>query len=228
MSLRPSWGLYGNPPGPPEREELTRAERKAAKARSKAERVEKAFWKAAAVQGGDGEGRWPDAPMVGLAMGVTSRDGVRAARSVGTGANVTARADRPRAGGTASQGGEKATQDRGFASRAEENAAQHGASLAQGRGVTVDQSAEFHQELMRRLRQRMFRNTAIEGYAEQWNLSVAQAVVDLQSELGMGDVRQAFDGLCRIGQELFLRELKNKAVRILAHKKRKLKTKSSK
>jgi len=70
---------------------------------------------------------------------------------------------------------------------------------------------------------RVVRPAIILGFEAEWHKSVAAALQDLEAEFQTGDILAAFAGMCEMGQELFLRELQAKAVRILAHKKRKLK-----
>jgi len=60
----------------------------------------------------------------------------------------------------------------------------------------------------------------VAGYELQWEAAVATALQDLKSEFEITDIVQRFDGLCKMGQTLFLRELKGKAIRIVAYKKR--------
>ena len=59
-------------------------------------------------------------------------------------------------------------------------------------------------------------------------MSVAATLSDMQAEFEWQNVLGCFREMCPIGQVCFLRELKSKAVRILAHKKRKLKEKLKK
>ena len=59
----------------------------------------------------------------------------------------------------------------------------------------------------------------------QWERSVAAALSELQAEFEWQNALVCFREMCPVGQVCFLRELKSKAVRILAHKKRKLKGK---
>ena len=66
------------------------------------------------------------------------------------------------------------------------------------------------------------------GFEVQWEMSVAAAVSDMQAEFGWQDVMDSFREMCQVGQVCFLREMKSKAVRILGHKKRKLKEKLKK
>lgn len=62
----------------------------------------------------------------------------------------------------------------------------------------------------------------IAGFEVQWELAVAAALADLQSEFELFDILGRFKSESKMSQVLFLRELKSKAVRILAHKKKKL------
>jgi hypothetical protein len=66
------------------------------------------------------------------------------------------------------------------------------------------------------------------GFEVQWEMSVAAALSDMQSEFSLSCVSLKFREMCDMGQVLFLREVKTKAVRILAHKKKKLKEKKTK
>ena len=64
------------------------------------------------------------------------------------------------------------------------------------------------------------------GFEAQWQQSVKSALESLQSEFRVADLGQKYDGFCAMGKELFLRELRSKSVRILAHKKRQTSKKS--
>lgn len=61
----------------------------------------------------------------------------------------------------------------------------------------------------------------VQGHEMQWKQTVRKAVQSLQEDLRVGDALQQFNEFGRVGRELLLRELRGKAVRILAHKKRK-------
>jgi hypothetical protein len=58
------------------------------------------------------------------------------------------------------------------------------------------------------------------GHDGLWKKAVAKAIQSLQSELHINDALQQYESFCKVGRELMLRELRSKAVRILAHKKR--------
>jgi len=64
------------------------------------------------------------------------------------------------------------------------------------------------------------------GFEAQWQQSVKSALESLQSEFRVADLGQKYDGFCAMGKELFLRELRSKSIRILAHKKRQTSKKS--
>lgn len=65
------------------------------------------------------------------------------------------------------------------------------------------------------------------GYEQQWNKSVGVALLELQQEFKIEDVVAKYSGLCDMSKELFLRELRGKATRILAYKKRRSKGKQA-
>jgi hypothetical protein len=65
------------------------------------------------------------------------------------------------------------------------------------------------------------------GYEQQWNKSVGVALRELQQEFQIEDVVAKYSGLCDMSKELFLRELRGKATRILAYKKRRSKGKQA-
>ena len=71
---------------------------------------------------------------------------------------------------------------------------------------------------------RVVKPVLIVGFEAEWRKSIGAALQDLEKEFRTGDLLAAFAELTQMGQELFLRELQSKAVRILAHKKRKLKS----
>lgn len=60
----------------------------------------------------------------------------------------------------------------------------------------------------------------VTGYELQWEAAVARSLDDLRSEFEIINVFDRFNKLCTMGQTLFLRELKAKATRVLAHKKK--------
>jgi len=60
----------------------------------------------------------------------------------------------------------------------------------------------------------------VAGSEMQWEQSVRSAIVSLQSEFRDVDLSAKYDGFCIMGKELLLRELRGKATRILAHKKK--------
>lgn len=68
----------------------------------------------------------------------------------------------------------------------------------------------------------------ISGYELQWEQSVSAALGDLQSEFSRLNVWDTFQSLDAMSKVLLLREVKAKAVRILAHKKAKIKSKIKK
>jgi hypothetical protein len=70
---------------------------------------------------------------------------------------------------------------------------------------------------------RIVRPALVQGFEAEWHMSVGAALQDLEAEFKTGDMLAAFAELTQMGQELFLREVQSKAVRILAHKKRKSK-----
>lgn len=65
----------------------------------------------------------------------------------------------------------------------------------------------------------------VQGSEQQWEKAVKAAVQDMQQEFKVEDMLQKWTELCDMGRELFLRELRGKATRILAHKKRHTKIK---
>ena len=65
------------------------------------------------------------------------------------------------------------------------------------------------------------------GYEDQWKQAVRKGLQHMQEELGICDAREQYGGMCRVIKELFLRELRGKATRILAHKKRQIKKKAA-
>ena len=65
-------------------------------------------------------------------------------------------------------------------------------------------------------------------YELLWEQAVSATVNDIQSEFGLQEVTGTFDQMDQMCKVLFLRELKSKAVRILAHKKRKVRSKKNK
>ena len=70
---------------------------------------------------------------------------------------------------------------------------------------------------------RIVRPSVYQGFEKEWRASVGAALTDLEVEFKTGDLLRVFAEMDRMCQELFLREVQNKAVRILAHKKRKSK-----
>ena len=71
-------------------------------------------------------------------------------------------------------------------------------------------------------------HNVVSGFELQWEMSVAAALTDMQEGFGWQNVLDNLKEMCQVGQVCFLRELKSKAVRTLAHKKRKLKEKLKK
>ena len=67
----------------------------------------------------------------------------------------------------------------------------------------------------------------VEGCEEQWEKSVASALRDLKEEFQIENLHGKYETLCPMSKELFMRELRGKATRILAHKKRHRKQKES-
>jgi hypothetical protein len=63
----------------------------------------------------------------------------------------------------------------------------------------------------------------VEGCEEQWEKSVASALRDLKEEFQIENLHGKYETLCLMSKELFMRELRGKATRILAHKKRHMK-----
>jgi hypothetical protein len=86
-------------------------------------------------------------------------------------------------------------------------------------GLLVDRDS-------RRTFARIVKPAVIAGFEAEWHKSVGAALRDLEAEFQTGDLLGSFAEMDVMGQELFLRELQSKAVRILAHKKRKLKSKT--
>lgn len=66
-------------------------------------------------------------------------------------------------------------------------------------------------------------NRITSGHEQAWKQAVAKGLQHMQTELRIGDALQQYNSFCRVGRELFLRELRGKATRILAHKKRQVK-----
>jgi hypothetical protein len=115
-----------------------------------------------------------------------------------------------KAGVSGSDGEENATQ-----------AAQNAAFATLGTGV-VDRFVEllrghgYYPQALQRVEQ---------GYDALWLQAVKKAVQSLQSELHIPNALRQYNDFCPVGKELLLRELRGKAVRILAHKKRRKQTK---
>jgi hypothetical protein len=79
----------------------------------------------------------------------------------------------------------------------------------------------------RRTFARIVKPALIAGFEAEWHKSVGAALQDLEAEFKTGDLLGCYAEMSAMGNELFLRELQSKAVRILAHKKRKSKSKTT-
>ena len=104
------------------------------------------------------------------------------------------------------------------------NAAPHGESSA---CVAICVVSQFMELLRAQGRNPISLQRVVEGHEQQWQKSVAAALKDLQCEFHIGDLLQKYHVLCPMSKELFLRELRGKATRILAYKKRHRKAKPS-
>lgn len=216
---RPSWGLYDNGPGPARQghSEVSREQRKAEKAAAKAARRERATLRTAGmavVTGARAEG---DLAIAGVdATHCESRGELlhgRGNQHISFGVTQMQQSEQ----GTARQQGDPGNRSVAYA----------GQSAAAGRANGVARFVGLLMDGVRRNRARVVSEQLTQGFEVQWEQSVCAALVDLEQEFAITDMSVQYDSLCRFGRELMLRELQGKAVRILAHKKRKAKGKAT-
>lgn len=102
-------------------------------------------------------------------------------------------------------------------------AAQRGTGVAQSGDDMVLGDKQITTHFVRLLADLRGVPRLIAGFEVQWESAVGAALADLQSEFELHDILGRFRNESRMSQVLFVRELKAKAVRILAHKKMKAK-----
>jgi hypothetical protein len=234
MPLRPSWGLHGNPAGPNEGErQQHREERKRQKAAAKTARKERAVQKAAEMSANTGTRAEDDLNTGGADATHCARRGEllhgRGKQSVTFGESVVQQSEQE----TARQlVGRKEREGQEIAAPQVEggNVADQELTVGQSAAVARSDVDYFVSLLMggtRRSRARVVQDKVIQGFEVQWRDAVKAALKDLEAEFNIADMHAQYDVLCVFGKELLLRELQGKAVRILAHKKRKIKERGS-
>ena len=234
MPLRPSWGLHGNPAGPNEGERKQhREERKRQKAAAKTARKGRAVQKAAEMSANTATRAEDDLNTGGADATHCARRGEllhgRGNQSATFGESVVQQSEqeiaRQLVGRTEREGQEIAAPQVEGGNVADQE-------LTVGQSVAVARSdIDYFVSLLmggtRRSRARVVQDKAIHGFEVQWRDAVKAALKDLEAEFNIADMHAQYDVLCVFGKELLLRELQGTAVRILAHKKRKIKERGS-